>query len=80
MSCHLRVTAGKDIHKKLQYEDPLEKGAQYVGPLLTALMPSVCSCTVHLKCPLLGSKAVNADVSSCRTAGTPSELEDCAVQ
>lgn len=56
MSCHLWVTAGKDIHKKLQYEDPLEKGAQYLGPLLTVLMLSVCSCTVHLKSPVWEAK------------------------
>lgn len=56
MSCHLRVTAGKDIHKKLQYEDPLEKGAQYLGPFLTLFMLSVCSYAVHLKCPLWEAK------------------------
>lgn len=61
-----RLTVGKHIHKKLRYEDPLKKGAQYLGPLLTVLMLSVCSCTVHLKSLLCEAKL---EMQMCPAAG-----------
>lgn len=65
-SCHLQVTVGKDIHKKLQCEDPLEKGVKYLGPLLTVSMVLVCSCTVHLRSPLWEAKL---EMQMCPAAG-----------
>lgn len=83
VSCHPLVTAGKEITRKQQYEDPLEIPAQS-SPISWASPARVDAGSMQLYCTFKmsppGSKAGNADVSSCRASETPPELEHCAVQ
>lgn len=77
MSCPPWVKAGKDIRKMQQYEDPLEVRAQsspisWASPVCVDAGSMQLYCTFKMFPP--GSKAVNADVSSCRTSEIPPEL------
>lgn len=76
MSSHPWITADKDILKKQQYGNPLDIPAQS-SPISSAspcVEEAVCSCTVHLKCPLQEAKL---EMQMCPAAGPQRHLFSC---
>lgn len=80
-SCHPWITAGR-YPQNQQYEDPLKIPVQSSAVSWDSLA-CVDAGSMQLYCTFKksppGSKAGNADVSSCRTSETPFELGRCAV-